>query len=39
MRLFSVSREQRARRTESAALLLLLLLATEVAYLVFLLLK
>jgi hypothetical protein len=39
MRLFSVSRERRARRMEGVALLLLLLLATEVAYLVFLLLK
>ena len=39
MRLFSVSRERRARRSDALALLLLLVLSAEVAYLTFLLLK
>jgi hypothetical protein len=37
MRLFSVSRERRARRTEFVALLLLLLVSAEIGYLIFLL--
>lgn len=37
MRLFSVSRERRARISEAVALLLLLVVSTEVGYLIFLL--
>ena len=39
MKLFSVSRERRARRSDALALLLLLVLSAQVAYLVFAVLK